>query len=238
MARRALLLLGPVALLGGCLEQPGTKLVSPSPFAAPPSAPAARANYAPASLEAATRVDTISRQILAANAQTGLRPIFRTIGTPEAEIFHQNTTEIDITEGLVKQCSTDGQLAAVLCQELGSMMAERETLAGPAARSPDRAPPMNVPVGNTNGSYGGSSDQTHLAELGMYERERRHVAPSGAPPVPDARTLARAYLTKTGYPTTDLDDVQPLLQKAAQNTTFARQLKGAALPMTHSWTAP
>src|SRR4051794_883071 len=79
----------------------------------PPKLPAA-------SLEAASRVDAVGRQIVAANPQTGLfsrttgvAVRFTTIGgdaggnpnTPE--VFHRGTSELYITESLVKQCATD-----------------------------------------------------------------------------------------------------------------------------------
>ncbi len=111
----------------GCMgPETQTASVSPSPFPGT-SAPAtlARASFAPPSTAVAARVDTIGRNILAANTQTGLKPLFRTIGVTQLEVFHRGTAEVDITEGLVKQCASDGQLAAILCQELGKMVAER-----------------------------------------------------------------------------------------------------------------
>src|SRR5580765_5242411 len=84
-----------------------------------PSPPANLPPMNPASTEAAARVDCVGRKILASNPQLALRPMFRTIGAPQAEIFHRGTNDIFITEGLVRQCTTEGQLAAILCTELG-----------------------------------------------------------------------------------------------------------------------
>jgi len=174
-------------------------------------------------------VDAVGRQVLTANPQLGMRPLFRTIGAPQAEVFHRGTTEIDVTEGLVKQCGTDGQLAAVLCTELGKMVAEREALAGARARTPEREPPMDVRIGNDYAGPAGSPDQTHLAELGKYDRERRRaVAPP--PPPPDPQSLANTYLTKAGFPATDLDAVAPLLKLAAEHSTFEKQMTNAPPP--------
>jgi hypothetical protein len=226
-----------LALAAGCLgPEPRTALVPADPYSqTPPQPPGTRAAYAPAPLEAAARVDTVGRKLLAANKEIGLRPQFRVIGAPTPEVFHQGTAEVLVTEGLVKLCTTDGQLAAVLSHELGKMVAEREALAGPQTRSPQRLPPMEVRVGNDNvGAM--TADQTHLAELGKFERERRRPT-NTAPPLPDPQTLARDYLKKAGYSDADLDAVTPHLKGAAENTTFARQLKAKETgAMPKSWT--
>src|SRR5438132_12682054 len=96
----------------GCLPQANTTLVPSNPFGSPPPAQIAHTALAPASIEAAARVDCLGRRIVVANPQMGIQPLFRTIGAPQAEIFHQGTSEVDITEGLVNQCPADGQLAA------------------------------------------------------------------------------------------------------------------------------
>src|SRR5262245_41303759 len=80
--------------------------------------PKAPPTLSPGSTEAAARVDTIGRGILAANPTIGAKPLFRTIGAPRPEIFHRGTEDVYVTEGLVRLCETDGQLAAVLCAEL------------------------------------------------------------------------------------------------------------------------
>jgi hypothetical protein len=177
-------------------------------------------------------VDQLGRKIVAANQQIGMRPLFRTIGAPQPEVFHIGMTDIVVTEGLVSQCKTDGELAAVLCRELGKMVSEREALAGPQARMPERAPPQEVRIGNDGGAAG-TPDLTHLAELGMYERERRRPASAPLPP-PEPGTLARTYLTRAGFAETDLQAVTPLLQAAAANATFERQMSPAG-PNTPAW---
>ncbi len=208
----------------GCLTQmPETALVPANPFGhTPPSPSITTRSLAQASLEVAARVDTVGRAILQANQQLGIKPLFRTIGSSEPEIFHQGTSEIDITEGLAKQCANDGQLAAVLCQELGKMVSEREALAGPQVRLPERPAPMDVRIGNDNAGAFGPADQVRRAELAKYENERKEKAASLAPPDPLA--LARAYLTKAGYPATELDTVAPILRTASENHAFAKQL--------------
>jgi len=183
----------------------------------------ARPALAPASLQAAARVDSLGRKIVAANPQLGVQPLFRTIGATQPEIFHQGTAEVDITEGHVKQCPSDGQLAAVLAMELGKMISEREAFAGPQTRAPEHEPPMDVRIGSDNAGAFGPADQLHRAELAKYDKERRQRATGAASPL-DPQALARAYLVKAGFTAADLDAAAPLLHAAAENNTFAKQL--------------
>src|SRR5260370_28466581 len=136
----------------GCLNAgPNTTLVSNGAFgSASGPGPITRTSVRPATTESAARVDLLGRRILAANPQIGMKPQFLVIGSPEPEIFHKKTGELFITEGLVKQCKTEGELAALLSHELGKMVSEREALAGPQARTPERLPPLEMRVGNDN----------------------------------------------------------------------------------------
>src|ERR1700693_1608785 len=187
-------------VMGGCLSQEeGVSLVSSNPFdTSRPKPTLTRVSFSPAATETAARVDLLGRKIVAANPQLGLRPLFRTVGAPQPELFHRGTVEVDITEGLVSQCQTEGQLAAILCYELGRMVSERGALAGPKARTPDREPPMEVRVGNDGSSAMGSPDLTSLAEKAKYDRPRR--GPDAAPLLPpDPRVLAISYLVKAQF---------------------------------------
>jgi Peptidase family M48 len=185
-----------------------------------------------ASLESAARVDMLGRQILAANQQLGVKPLFVTIAGPEPELFHIGTSEIYITEALVKRCATESQLAAVLCHELGKMIAARELRAGPELRTPDRQPPQEMRVGNDHAGGLGTADQIHRAELAKFEKERR--LGTATPPPPNPRSLAESCLYRAGHDPRELDAVAPLLKEAADNTTFAKQLTGT--PPVRSWT--
>jgi hypothetical protein len=222
-----ILVIWPIA---GCSwDESDTSLVSSDPFkSASGVLERSQASFRPSSLEAAARVDTLGRKIVNANPQLGIQPLFRTIGAPQPEVFHQGTTEVDITEGLVIQCKSEAELAAVLCNELGRMVAEREAIAGPKLRVPEREPPQDVRIGSDSAGSFGTADQTHLAELAKFDRRRDRSSTPLAPP--DPQFLARSYLVKAGYAEKDLDSVTPLLQAAANNTTFERQFSPASPP--------
>jgi hypothetical protein len=206
----------------GCthFDDPSRVCVPPRPDFGPPPA------TAPASTEAAARVDAIGRGILAANPINGLdsRTVrFTTIGAPQAEVFHRGATDIFITEGLVRQCATDGQLAAVLCLELGKLVSEREALTPASVRQPERMPPIDTGIGRDTG-WGVAPDQTRLRELADFDRDRRQRQQPIAPP--DPAVLARLYLVRAGYHDADLQAAGPLLQQAQGNAGLEKQMSG------------
>lgn len=188
-------------------------------------------NLSPGSTETAARVDTVGRGILAANPQIGAKPLFRTIGAPRPEVFHRGTDDVYVTEGLVRLCETDGQLAAVLCAELAKMVAEREAAAPASVRRPERLPPIDIPVGSDG--LAGAPDHTRLRELADYEKQKRQQARQEKLPPPDPQTLAkdylRTYLLRAGYSPEDIDRAAPVLHAAAANYAFEQQMN-AALP--------
>src|SRR2546421_10638123 len=142
------LLLATAALAGGCLPtdflQPdspaeGAAAVPSSPFGAPPqaAAPAFASKPPPSASETvAIKVDEIGQRLVTCNPKLGMVPLFLTIGSPQPEMFHRDTTALYITEGLVRQCKSDAQLAALLSVELGRMVSDREALASPETRQP------------------------------------------------------------------------------------------------------
>jgi hypothetical protein len=205
----------------GCfLDESGSMMVKDSPFGTPLAVPpASTSGFAPAPTELAARVDGLGSDILTANPGIGIRPLFRTLGTAEVELFHRGTTEIDITEGMVRQCRSDAQLAALLCLELGRMVSEREALASPWNRKMEREPPLAVRIATDNGA-----DRTQLAELGkIYEADRKRSV-STPPLPPDPRALARTFLTKAGFDPGELESVAPLLRMAESNGRLEKQL--------------
>jgi hypothetical protein len=214
-------------ILSGCFPfhfegENKTALVSNNPFGveAPPPA-TTKASYAPAAQEVSLRVDKIGRELIAANDRIAPRPLFGTIGAAQPEVFHIRTDVIYVTEGLVKQCKSNAELAAILAVELGKMVADREVSAGSGPA--ERMPPIRMPVGNN--VQGRDSDLTAVAELGRFEQSNPKML-SRPLPRPDPMKLARGYLEKAGYQATDLDAVGSLLQAADKNVALERHFKG------------
>src|SRR5262245_18763992 len=107
MYRSSLPILLLLLMCTGCVTTDSkTEVVPPNPFGySTGRSTVAQTSYSPSSLEAAARVDTLGRKLLVTNPQLGIKPLFRTIGAPDPEVFHHGVTELDITEGLVKQCA-------------------------------------------------------------------------------------------------------------------------------------
>jgi hypothetical protein len=220
-------LVGLLMAVSGCVqEETGMSVVSSGFFDDKPAlaaTPAGTLMHAAASEEAGKRVVQVGGQIVASNPKLGFKPAFTTIGAPWEEIFHRGDKAVFITEGLVRACLTDGQLAAVLCHELGKIAAERQELATTAP--PDRGPPPDAPVGNDRGGVFGAPDGTRTMELAVYELKRRKAAAAALTPV-DPEPLALAILEKAGGTPADALAVVPLLHRADEHTTFEKQMSG------------
>ena len=209
-------------LLAGCVPGQDMQQLVSNPFGKPPDAQISTSMYPPSANEAlARRVAWIGHQITQANKDLYVEPLFPFLCSEEPEIFHRGR-EIFLTEGLVKQCASDGQLAAVLCTELGKIVSEREALALPETRQPERQLPIDVPVGNDSGGRFGPSDGIRQVELAKLDRERLPRDVVIPPPSPDL--LARRYLQKAGYTLEDLDAVRPLLKQCEANSTWRKEL--------------
>jgi hypothetical protein len=220
-------LVGLLMAVGGCVqEQTGLSVVSSGFFDEKPelaATPAGSLIHAAASEEAGKRVLQVGGQIIASNPKLGFKPAFTTIGAPWEEIFHRGDMAVFITEGLVRECVTDGQLAAVLSHELGKIAAERQDLAATAPQ--DRGPPPDAPVGNDGGGVFGAPDGTRTMELAADEQKRRKAAAAALAPV-DPEALARTILQKAGGTPADAEAAAPLLHRADEHTTFEKQMSG------------
>jgi hypothetical protein len=239
MRRRCVGLVLLVLLAGGCMQQlqeffdpdanvPATRPVSSSSFGTPGPSPssASLASYTKPSTDTALalRVERVGRQLVVANPQIGLEPVFATYGSPKPEIFHQGLKVVSITDSLAKACQSDGQLAAVLAVELGKMAAERQAAIPASARGSNEPLPIDVPMGNAGQVGFGGVDQAHMAELARYEK-RRQAAQQVA--MPDPQVLALTYLKSAGYAPTELEAARPLLQSAAGNYGLEKQVNTA-----------
>lgn len=232
MLRRVRILAAPLLLSAvGCFgADSGNLLVPSNPFPkGVPGHPAPpQVSVPPATQEAATRVGLVGQKVLAANEQLGFRPVFRTIGAPDVAILHRGTAEVIVTEGLVKKCETDGQLAAVLCAELGRMVSEREAAAAVEARRPRPEPPPRLTLARDD------PDQTYLAEAAPYDRPRNEDN-TPPPPPPDPVAVASNLMMQAGYGAADMQAADPLLAEAAKDTVWHRQFHSSA---SAGWTQP
>jgi hypothetical protein len=231
------LLLLAVAVAPSCSSRPAPSTIVPdSPFGGnpPATAPVSQVSFARAPVEVAARVDQVGQKIVQANTnQFGRHNTvqFFTVGTQEPTLMHRTTGEVIISEGLVRRCLNDDQLAAVLAFELGRLVSEREALASVAVRRPDREPPIEVRVGNDNAGTIGAADMTRQAELAKFAPPPRGD-PSKPLPPPDPRALATVYLRNAGVPPGTLDAVAALLQPDVAAPGLQKQLL-ATLPATH-----
>lgn len=230
-ARRTLNLLGFMLTAAGCLSD-NKKLatVSTDPLRNPGRVQAASFKQAPkATQEIALRVDRVGKKILTANPRINQKVVFFALGVPHEEIFHQSNKDVGsvyITEGLVKQCKNDDELAAVLSEELGKMVAEQMVRARPAPPPLSAAIMLNPPISSDVGGAIGSADRTNDLIATRYERDWRqsHQALPSAPPPP--QTLARSYLICAGFDPKSLDAVKPLLRKAEKQSGVELSMTG------------
>jgi predicted Zn-dependent protease len=218
-------------IVGGCLSEDKnlTAVPSGSPFGKAGRTSAASFKQAPAATqEIALRVDRVGKKIADANPRIQQKVVFLTLGVPHEEMFHQSHKDVGtiyITEGLAKQCKTDGELAAVLSEELGKMVSERMAQLRPANRS---LPPMlmaNTHVGNDNSGMFGSADRTEQMMAGHFTQTQQQMPTLPAAP-PPADALARIYLKDAGFDAKNLDAVAPLLRKADKQNSIELSMTG------------
>jgi predicted Zn-dependent protease len=223
-------MLGALALTGcvGMEDTAKTAQVSSPLFEAPPTT-VAKSQAPAADPSVSLRVDVVGRKVLAANPQIGMSPMFGTIQSPTPEIFHVDQKVVYVTDGLVKQLPSEGDLAAALSYELARMVAEREARVKQDIKYNTPRPPIDLPIGGPSPS---AADMASTAEMAKYDRKRREVAQAPAKLNPE--TLARGYLEKAGFMRTDFDRALPSLQAADKNSTWERQMKGVAAP--NAWT--
>ncbi|MSQ94058.1 MAG: hypothetical protein EXR98_05820 [Gemmataceae bacterium] len=199
----------PTQQVASCLQEP--RKAAPT-----------RVNYPPASQDASNRVLLIKDKLINDNLKFGLKPYVLAIGSNDPEVFHVGANQIFISEGLVRQCQTDGQLAAVLANEMGRMISERESVISDEVRQPERLRPIDFPIGNSVNSR--DADPVRVAELAYYEKQYpKHTKPLARP---NPQQVARTILENAGYQRTELDAAAPILQNAARIAVYESQFKG------------
>jgi hypothetical protein len=182
-------------------------------------------NLPKGAIEAATRVDSVGSRILAANKDIGIRPAFLSFGVPDLSLFHQGTMKLCISEGLVSRCKTDDELAAVLCAELGKMVAEAQVqrTVGRTDRDPSLAPRAS---GDVVGS-GSGPDMTRQAELGYWEKQNPRPRGGDVFSGKNPGDLSRQYLNSLNIDPNLLVKVDPLLRLAEANPKYEKSINGS-----------
>jgi hypothetical protein len=216
--------------LSGCLSDPQHLATVPmSGFGSTSRTSVASFKQAPpATQEIALRVDRVGKQLLTANPNIKQKVVFGAAGLQQEEIFHQGQKDVSaiwITEGLVKQCKTDGELAALLSMELGKLVSEQMAQLKPARRSTPASLMMNPRIGNdANGTFGSPDGTDQLILRRMAKEQQQIQTITSAPPAADV--LARLYLKDAGFDAKNLDTVAPLLRKAEKQNSAEMSMSG------------
>jgi len=198
--------------------------------------------------DVSTRVDSVGRQVLAANpdiaraliasdpelrrAASGdpnfyFSPQFVAIGVPGYALYHQRGDQVQvlvISAGLVNTCKTDSELAAMISSELARMVLEAQAQTQPNMRdrfNPDRSnelPPGSDTVG------GRAPDQTDVALQASYEKANPRPRPRDFNAV-DPTLLGRSYMANLNsrdqrFNPDDLAKVEPLVRQGNNNPNF------------------
>jgi hypothetical protein len=194
-------------------KEPSGRIVTPAPKEVPP-----------ASLAVAERVETLGRKLVAQNTFLGIEPMFMTIGVKESVLFHRGSEQVFISEGLVEKCATDAELAAVLCAEMGRMVAEKRTA---KAAGHDVDPIADANFGGGPLFPGGTAfDAGQQANLAYHEQ--KHPRGAAVPNPVDATNTARDILKGAGYSPAELDRVEPLLKQSERGEKIRKQMGGSA----------
>jgi predicted Zn-dependent protease len=209
--RFALRLLGGLAFgFAGCL---GSQLEKNSVVTSRDQAKAPKVS--PASLQVAGRVDELAHRVIDQNTFTGIEPVVTVIGVPDAVLFHRGPSQLFISEGLVKKCKTDAELAAVLCSELGQMMSQKR--AGVRVGRDRDANPAPAPPEDANGVV--------EAERALQQRRAKERL---AKDQSDANQLARQLLKGAGFDPAELDRVDKMVKQSDRGEAIKKQMNGPA----------
>jgi hypothetical protein len=177
----------------------------------------------------AERVELVGWKVIEQNTFTGLDPSkvrFMTVGVKESVLFHRGTEELVISEGLVEKCQTDAELAAVLCAEMGKMVAEKRA-ARAVRRDVAPVPDETFGAGPTPG--GSPFDAGQQASLAFHQRQfPRGTGAAAKAEAADAGAVARDLLKGAGYSPAELDRVEPLLKPSKRGEELRKQMGGSA----------
>ena len=198
-------------VLGGCApiqinpNEPDLPQVPTSPFPAPVVQTALRPaiNTTPATPDIAWRVDAVGRKLTESNPEIGLNPRLFATGSPYAEISHRDLSTVYISEGLVRACQNETELASVLASELGRMVAERDRNVPRETRAPEPRLPIALPIGSPGNAW--AADPAYFMEIAKYDREHPRSAQRKSLPPPDPGHVAGIILERAGFGRADLE---------------------------------
>ena len=171
----------------------------------------------PATLASAARVDQVGRQLVTGSPFLGLEPTFHTFGSQKPEIYHPDSGGIFVTDGLVQQCKSDAELAAVLASELAEMASERR--ASDRLRKREPLQPLRDAAALSPG--GMASDQNQLGTQALVDRPDRKPAPAA-----DTKVRAREILESAGFDPKVLDTIEPILKETRRHHGLPDALGG------------
>lgn len=233
MSRMAAFAAGAAVLIAtGCAENESLfgRLTADKP---PPNAvkmPEAQ-NVPAASLAAAERVEMLGRKVLVQNTFPGVDPVFMCVGVKDVPlVFHRGPEQLLITEAMVNKCGSDAELAAVLCHELGQMVAEKRAA---KALGRDVDPARDPNFGASPFPGGTAFDAGRSAELAYHEQ--KHPRGAAAPSATDATQAARDLLKGAGYSPAELDRVEPLLKTNERAEALKKQLTARPASAEPKW---
>ena len=175
---------------------------------------------APATIRVTEKVEDLGRLILARNAFTGLGDVLiTTIGVPENVLFHNGPGQLFVSEGLVNACHNEPEMAAVLCSELGKMIAEQRQ-ARALGRDKDPHPLVTVaPNGLTAGEV--ASQPSVIPAVGPDSRDASTTTH-------DPVALAKDLLRGAGFDPGELDRIASLLKPTPRGEALRKQMAGTA----------
>lgn len=173
----------------------------------------------------AVRVAKIGHEILDKNPGLGIKPIFQTTGETELVLTHKSARLLIISESVSSKC-TDGELAALLADELGRMVVEQESLSSRVKPTQGNQMPVGGGMDRDGGAFG-PADGTMLAEAAMQARRSRGV--EAAPDLSygfksgDSTRMGEEILRRTGFQPEDPAKVRELRRQAGKSPTMGKR---------------
>jgi hypothetical protein len=166
----------------------------------------------------ALRVARLGRELLEKNSGLGIKPIFQLLGGSSSEIFHRETYQIYVSEGLAAR-STDAQLSALLAEELALAVVE-------AKQTSTGRTPIDLPIERGGGSFG-PADGVRMAELAR-STPRRDTGPTMDPSLmrlsENPLDLAREILRRSGQDPVEIEACRALSLEAHEDSPRRKQL--------------